>query len=92
MSNTKKQVKVDGELSETFEILQGLKQCDGLTPMLFNLALEHAIRNSGIEVGPILLHKSIHLIEYADDLNIVGRNISAIRETFKKKNLPVSSA
>jgi hypothetical protein len=41
MTGTEAQVKVQTELTDTFEIRQGLKQGDGLAPMLFNLALEY---------------------------------------------------
>lgn len=35
--STQGQVKIDGQLTDKFEIRQGLKQGDGLAPMLFNL-------------------------------------------------------
>jgi sorting nexin-29 len=41
MTGTEAQVKVQTELTDTFEIRQGLKQGDRLAPMLFNLALEY---------------------------------------------------
>jgi len=37
-------VKIDGEYSQAFHINRGLKQGDALSPVLFNFALENAIR------------------------------------------------
>jgi hypothetical protein len=44
MTGTEAQVKVETELTDTCEIRQGMKQGDGLAPVLFNLALEYVIR------------------------------------------------
>jgi hypothetical protein len=44
MAGTETQVKVQRELTDTFEIMQGLKQGDGLAPMLFNLSMQYVIR------------------------------------------------
>jgi hypothetical protein len=37
-------VQVDKNLSEKFPIRNGLKQGDALSPLLFNFALEYAIK------------------------------------------------
>lgn len=39
--NTKYKVKFRGELSDAFSINTGLKQGDGLSPLLFNCALKY---------------------------------------------------
>jgi hypothetical protein len=44
MTGTEAQAKVQTELTDTFEIRQGLKQGAGLAPVLFNPALEYVIR------------------------------------------------
>ncbi|KAG8239415.1 hypothetical protein J437_LFUL012751 [Ladona fulva] len=50
--------------------------------MLFNLALEHVIRNSGIDTSATLTNKSKQIVGYADDLNILGRSVPSIKEAF----------
>lgn len=46
MYNMLGQVKVGGEFGLAFEVLQGLKQGDGLAPILFTLALESVVRRN----------------------------------------------
>lgn len=57
MLNTLCSVKINGELTEQFEVSQGLKQGDGLAPMLFNLSLEHVVRSTPVNVNSTLLNK-----------------------------------
>jgi hypothetical protein len=38
------EVRIDKHLSDSFPIQNGLKQGDALSPLLFNFALEYAIR------------------------------------------------
>lgn len=40
IKNSNAQVKVQNQLSDPTEITKGLKQSDGVAPMLFNLTLE----------------------------------------------------
>lgn len=49
MENDQYQVRVDNTMSETFEVLTGLKQGYALSPVLLNLALEKTIRQMQIE-------------------------------------------
>ena len=53
-----------------------------LACLLFNLALEKVIRDSGIERRGTIFHKSIQILGYADDLDIVGRSERSIRDAF----------
>jgi hypothetical protein len=45
LNKTHNKVRTDKHLSNTFPIQNGLEQGDALTPLLFNFALEYAIRN-----------------------------------------------
>jgi hypothetical protein len=49
MQNTLACFKIQTEKGNFFEVTQGLKQGHGLAPLLFNLALEHAIRQLCID-------------------------------------------
>jgi hypothetical protein len=44
LTETYSRVQVGKNVSDRFPIRNGLKQGDALSPMLFNFALEHAIR------------------------------------------------
>jgi len=44
LTETNSRVQVGKNVSDRFPIRNGLKQVDALTPMLFNFALEYAIR------------------------------------------------
>jgi hypothetical protein len=44
LNKTYSKVRVDKLLSDKFPIQNGLKQGDALSPLLFNFALEYAIR------------------------------------------------
>jgi hypothetical protein len=44
LNETYSKVSIDKHLSESFPIQNGLKQGDALSPLLFDFALEYAIR------------------------------------------------
>jgi sorting nexin-29 len=40
--------------------------------MLFNITLEKAVRDAGIGKRGTIYHKSIQVLAYADDIDIIG--------------------
>jgi len=67
-------------VSDRFPIRNGLKQGDALTPMLFNCALEYAIRRVQVNQDGLKLNGTHQLLAYADDVNILGRSIQTLKE------------
>jgi hypothetical protein len=80
LRNIKFRVKIQNQLSELFTTKRGLREGDALACLLFNVALEWAIKKSGIETRGTILHKSIHVLAFADDINIIGRSLRVVKE------------
>ena len=57
-----------------------LKQGDVLSPMLFNFALEYAIRRVQVNQDALKLNGTHQLLAYADDVNILGGSIHTVKK------------
>jgi len=67
-------------VSDRFPIRNGLKQGDALSPMLFNFALEYAIRRVQVNQDGLKLNGTHQLLAYTDDVNILGGGIHTVKE------------
>jgi hypothetical protein len=57
-----------------------LKQGDALSPLLFNFALEYAIKMVQVNQNDLKLNGTHQLLVYADDVNILGGSVHTVRE------------
>jgi hypothetical protein len=68
MGNSMRRVKIQGILSQSFTIQNGLRQGDLLLTTLFNLALEYAAIKITVNPGGNVYNRLYQHLAYTDDL------------------------
>jgi hypothetical protein len=80
MEGTTAKIQIQNELSESFHIRNGLRQGDALACILFNIALEKIISEANINKHSNIFHKSVQILAYADDVDIISRSPKSLQE------------
>jgi hypothetical protein len=75
-------VTIQNDCSESFETRQGLRQGDVLSTLIFNVVLEVIVRRVNLQTTGTIYNKETQLLAYADDIDIVGRSQSAVRDAY----------
>ncbi|GIY83229.1 hypothetical protein CDAR_367061 [Caerostris darwini] len=76
-TNTLSVVRIHGELSRLFEIVNGARQ-----GLLFTVTLEKVIGDAGINTRGTIFNKSVQILAYADGRDIIARSESTLIESF----------
>lgn len=84
LTKTKGRGKVEGELSEEYDIKEGLRQGDMLSTILFNLALEKVREVDIANRGGTLFSRLTQYLAYADDIGLMTRRLSDLEEGMAK--------
>ena len=79
LPETYSRVRVGKNLSDMFPIRKDLKQGDALSPLLFNFALEYAIRRVQVNQDGLKLNGTHQLLAYDDDVNILGGSVDIVK-------------
>ena len=82
VSNIQCAIRTSGEPSATFTTKNGFRQGDALSCDFFNLCLEQIVRSSGANPRGTIFNKSVQLLAFADDMDIIGRNHRSVSEAF----------
>ena len=80
LNETYNKVHVGKNLCNMFPIRTGLNQGDALSPLLFNFALEYAIKRVQVSQDGLKLNGTHQLLVYADDVDILERSVRTIKE------------
>ena len=80
MEGTTVKVKVQNELSESFHIQNRLRERDALACILLYIALEKIICDANINQRGNIFYKSMQILAYADDIDIISRTPKSLQE------------
>jgi sorting nexin-29 len=82
MTNVQCSVQIQSHLSEPISTTCGVRQGDALACLLFNIALEKIIRDLGIQTRGTIFFKTVQILAYADDIDLMACTISGLKEAF----------
>ena len=79
LNNTRCRVKVGNHITEKFSVMSGLRQGDGLSPLLFNIVLDMAIKKINNNIKICTNQGSQMILAFANDIDGVGVKASCLK-------------
>jgi len=76
MNNTQCRDKIQNRLSEPISVKNGVIPRNALDFLLFNVALQKNIRDAAGNIRGGVLHKSVQILAYADDIDNWKNSVS----------------
>jgi hypothetical protein len=80
LNETCSKVHIGRHSPDNFPIQNGLKQGDALSLLIFNFALDYAIRKVQKDQVGLKLNGTHQLLVYGDDVNLLADNIDTIKK------------
>ncbi|XP_052901775.1 uncharacterized protein LOC128309428 [Anopheles moucheti] len=84
MDGVQCKMRVLNMVSESFQSPRGPRQEDGLSCLLFNIALEGVMRSAGFDIRGTIFTRSLQFLGFADDIDIIGRTSAAVCEAYTR--------
>jgi hypothetical protein len=82
MKNSACSIRVQSRFHAGFGTMNGLKQGDALPCLLFNVALEKVIQDSGIQSRGTIVYKLVQRLAYIFELDLISRTVVDLKEAF----------
>jgi 1-aminocyclopropane-1-carboxylate deaminase/D-cysteine desulfhydrase-like pyridoxal-dependent ACC family enzyme len=76
MKDSDAKITIGGNVNKSFNVLQGVSQRDGLSAVLFNLALDKVLKELKLNGNILFKYKQ----SYADGIALIARNMPALQE------------
>ena len=82
LKETQSVVRISKKASDTFTTSKGFRQGDALSCDLFNICLEIIMRKTERATSSSIITKSVQILRYADDIDIISRNVADLTTSF----------
>ncbi|PNF23609.1 hypothetical protein B7P43_G04761 [Cryptotermes secundus] len=82
MRKNQYQIKFQNILSSPIITRNGVRQGDSLACLLFDITLEEVVRDAGINTKGTIFYKSVQILAFADDIDMIGRTHKSMKEAF----------